>query len=153
MEHLSLRLDAEQARFLNERASRLRSTPDALISSMLTALARLAAEADELGPDETVEDRMAAIAEHYASDGRDPLEDDPDLCLDVAGTLSLTGDMPRKQPRRSADNTEPPAEMSNAEIEQAFGEIADHYEEIISEVFGDKPPLSVGALPGPRMVA
>ncbi len=154
MEQIKLVLDAEQSRFLEERARRLRSTPDALVSSLLTHLARLACETAELGPHETVQDRMALIAEHYVDESREMLEDDPDLCLDVDDLPEAAGPAlwDETLPRGSGAE-EPPAQMSEADIEQAFAEIAEHYEEISREVFGEEPALSADLLPAAHFVA
>ena len=84
MEQLKLELDAELARFLNKRAHELRRTPDVLVSSLLTHWLRIAHEKEPLGSDEGVQDRMAKIAEHYADESREMLEDHPDLGLDAA---------------------------------------------------------------------
>lgn len=121
---------------------------------MLTRWLRLADGTAELGSDETVQDRMAVIAEHYVKESREFLEDDPDLCLDVADPPPAASGRSQEQALpRGADDAPPPVAMSNAEIEQAFAEIAEHYEEISREVFGDEPALSAGALPERRMPA
>ena len=154
MEQIKLMLDAEQSRFLKERARRLHSTPDALVSSLLTHLARLAYETAELGPHETVQDRMALIAEHYVGESREMLEDDPDLCLDVDDAPEAAGPTLQEETLFSGSGAEEPtAQMSEADIEQAFAEIAEHYEEISREVFGDEPALSADLLPAPHFFA
>jgi len=155
MEQLKLELDAELARFLNKRAHELRSTPDVLVSSLLTHWLRIAHEKEALGSDETVQDRLAKIAEHYVVESRDILGDDSDLGLDAAdpspGASGATVQKPA-QPRGSGDE-EPVAQLSEAEIRQAFAEIAENYEEISREVFGDEPPLSADSLPGQLFIA
>ena len=140
MEQLKLELDAELARFLNKRAHELHSTPDILVSSLLTHWLRIAHEKEPLGSDETVQDRMARIAAYYADESREMLEDDPDLGLDVADPpLGAAGATAQEQALpRSLGDEEPSAPMSDAEIRQAFAEIAENYEEISREVFGDK---------------
>ncbi|MDE0133532.1 MAG: hypothetical protein OXM54_01715 [Acidimicrobiaceae bacterium] len=155
MEQLKLELDAELARFLNKRAHELRSTPDVLVSSLLTHWLRIAHEQEPLGSDETVQDRMAKIAEHYADESRGTLEDDPDLGLDAANPSPGAAEATVQEqalPRGSGDE-EPTAQMSDAEIRQAFAEIAENYEEISREVFGDEPPLSADLLPERFFVA
>lgn len=155
MEQLKLELDAELARFLNKRAHELRSTPDVLVSSLLTHWLRIAHEKEPLGSDETVQDRMAKIAEHYADESREILEDDPDLGLDVAdppqGAAGATA-QEQALPGGSGDE-ETSAQMSDAEIRQAFAEIAENYEEISREAFGDQPPLSAESFPGQLFIA
>ncbi|MCY3894358.1 MAG: hypothetical protein OXF65_13820 [Acidimicrobiaceae bacterium] len=154
MEQLKLELDAELARFLNKRAHELRSTPDVLVSSLLTHWLRIAHEKEALGSDETLQDRMARIAEHYVDESRDILEDDSDLGLDAADPSSGAGGATVQEPalpRGSGD--EELARMSEAEIRRAFAEIAENYEEISREVFGDEPPLSAGSFPGQLFIA
>ncbi len=139
MEQLKLELDAELARFLNKRAHELRSTPDVLVSSLLTHWPRIAHEKEPLGSDETVQDRMAKIADHYVDESRDILEDDSDLGLDAADASSGAGGATvQESALQRGSGDEELARMSEAEIRQAFAEIAENYEEISREVFGDK---------------
>ncbi len=138
MEQLKLELDAELARFLSKRAHELRSTPDVLVSSLLTHWLRIAHEKEPLGSDETVQDRMAKIAEHYVDESRDILEDDSDLGLDAADPRQGAGGgtIAKQVPARSSDVQQPSAQMGEAAIRQAFAEIAENYEEISREIFG-----------------
>lgn len=125
-----------------------------LVSSLLTHWLRLAHETEQLGADESVQDRMARIAEHYVGESRELLEDDPDLRLDVADPPGAVGATSRDQAAAHGTDVEgPTAGLSKADIEQAFAEIAEHYEEISREVFGDEPPLSVGDLTEHHLIA
>ena len=147
MERLELALDAEQARFLAERASELRSTPDELVSSLLVYWLSLAREAEPLREEETVQDRLAVIAERYAAASRELFADDPDLCLDVADAADADDRSPEAAPGAEADAA-PTDPLSEADVQQAFAEIAEHYAEISREVFGDEPALSAGLISG-----
>ena len=155
MEQLKLELDAELARFLSERAQELRSTPDVLVASLLTHWHRIAHDKEPLGSDETVQDRMAKVAEHYVDESREMLDDDPGLSLDVTtpppGAVGAA--IQEQAPSRGSGDGEPAAQMSEAEIRQAFAEIAENYEEISREVFGVEPPLSAGPAPEHHLVA
>ena len=155
MEQLRLELDAELARVLSKRAHELRSTPDVLVSSLLTHWLLIAHEKETLGADETVQDRIARIAEHYVDESREILEDDPDLALDAADPPpESVGTALHEQtlPQGSGDE-ELVARMSEAAMRQAFAEIAENYEEISREVLGDDPPLSADLFPGHHFVA
>lgn len=154
MEPLKLVLDTEQAQFLNKRASELRSTPDELVLSLVRFWVHHAGGYEPLGEGESVQDRMALIADHYADESRELLEDDPDLCLDVTDQTEFAGATFRAQDLpRGTDDEEPHSEMSEADVEQAFAEIAEHYEQISREVFGEEPALSVDALPDRNLIA
>ncbi len=155
MEQFKLELDAELARVLNQRAHELHSTPDVLVSSLLTHWLRIAHEEETLGSDETVQDRISRIAEHYVDESRKILEDDPDLGLDVADPPSSAIDatLQEQAPPRDSSEEGTPDRMSEAAMRQAFAEIAENYEEISREVLGDDPPLSADLFPGHLFIA
>ena len=145
MEQLKLVLDAEQARYLNERATELHRTPDELVSSLLTYWLHHAHKPQPLGENESVQDRFARIAEQYVDKSRELFEDDPDLRLDI-DVPSGDDDSPPAAKRRSDVDVAPTEGMTEEDVQRAFAEIAEHYTEICREVFGEDPVLSGGVV-------
>ncbi len=128
-------LSSEQARFLHERAAALHSTPDELISALLDAVLMVVGEGDQ----QSVQDRFVELADHYGEISKDLFVDDPDLCLDVVEGPS-GGDAPSIAESDAGDEPaeESEPEASESEVQRAFAKLADRYEEISRQVFGDK---------------
>ena len=139
MERVKVALSSEQALFLHERAAALNSTPDELISALLDAVLMVVGQGDE----QSVQERFVELADHYGEISKDLFVDDPDLCLDA-----VEGPGGEDAPSiAESDAGDEPAEvsapeMSETEVQRAFGKLADRYEEISREVFGGQPPLS-----------
>lgn len=140
MERVKVALSSEQARFLHERAAALHSTPDELISALLDAVLMVVGQGDQ----QSVQDRFVELADHYGEISKDLFVDDPDLCLDV-----VEGPGGEDAPSiADSDAGDEPGEESapelSAEVQRAFVKLADRYEEISREVFGDKPLVYLG---------
>ena len=134
-------LSSEQALFLHERAAALHSTPSELISVLLDAVLMVVGQGDQ----RSVQERFVELADHYGEISKDLFVDDPDLCLDV---VEGTGGEDAPSIAESDAGDEPaevsaPA-MSETEVQRAFGKLADRYEEISREVFGDQPLVYLG---------